>query len=92
MDRITDEMFAHASRPCPICGELLDRLSEPEGKPTEGPKPGDVTVCLYCAGVLEIDENLEYIEGDILKLDKETQREILRIRLALNKVKRNRGE
>jgi len=49
---------------CPKCGYLLDACTAVDG--TKGPKPGDVTVCIGCAQVLE------YLDGlDIAVMDKD---------------------
>ena len=55
---------------CPICECKLDDASAMQ----EGtvPKPGDVTICLYCQGVLEFDENMDLIEANyetLIELD-----------------------
>ena len=38
---------------CPGCGHKLTASSEPTPLPFGAPKAGDLTVCLYCAKVLE---------------------------------------
>lgn len=43
--------------PCPHCGEELDVAS---GLGTQdGPKPGDISLCIDCGGVNIFDENLK---------------------------------
>lgn len=42
---------------CPLCGHLLDR-AESLTHPTEAPSPGDWTVCIGCAAILEFDHQL----------------------------------
>ena len=39
---------------CPGCGEFLDDCT-PTGPGRVQPRPGDVTVCAYCAAVLVFD-------------------------------------
>lgn len=41
---------------CPQCGTVLDAQTSLEGRLT--PKPGDVTVCVYCTTFLQFDEYL----------------------------------
>ncbi len=41
---------------CPICNHKIDAHSDPYG--SAKPKPGDVTVCLYCANVFVFTEAL----------------------------------
>lgn len=41
---------------CPWCAARLDAVSGPDGLM---PRPGDLTICLYCGGVSEFTENLE---------------------------------
>ena len=40
---------------CPRCRAVLDGWTEME--PGEGPRPGDVTVCVYCSTVLQYTKN-----------------------------------
>lgn len=35
---------------CPHCGHHVDAATDPFD-PTNTPYPGDITVCLYCAGI-----------------------------------------
>lgn len=37
---------------CPYCGKKLDAMSGPEQ-----PHPGDISLCIYCAGVLIITDS-----------------------------------
>lgn len=46
--------------PCPFCGHLLDSAMAADSKnPEATPKAGDFSVCLSCASILVIDENLK---------------------------------
>ena len=45
---------------CPTCNELLDAATPVSEKGVE-PKVGDISVCLYCASILEWDENMDLI-------------------------------
>lgn len=42
--------------PCPHCGKLLDAASSASG---HRPNPGDVSMCIYCAGALQFDDELQ---------------------------------
>jgi hypothetical protein len=60
------------TNPCPVCGKLLNAASclmdescEPRPTPHEaeiasrGPRPGDLTVCLYCANIFRFTKKME---------------------------------
>lgn len=54
---------------CPGCGKQNDGAANLEG--TEGPKPGDYSICIGCQGIFVFDSNLhmkEMTEEDILEL------------------------
>jgi hypothetical protein len=54
--------------PCPKCTTVLDGAGDPLGR--NAPKPGDFTVCLFCAEVLQYDRQMQ--------LQIATRQEILR--------------
>ena len=54
MERISEGIFKRSHK-CPHCGEKHDGLGDPTGD--RQPKVGDLTVCIECAGVLEITES-----------------------------------
>lgn len=67
--------YRHATSYCPTCGSGFDSAS-PQG-PDEKPKPGDLSVCLYCgtwlvfddAGLpvlIPTDEEMEQAEPELL--------------------------
>jgi hypothetical protein len=41
---------------CPWCGHGLDAVGG--GSKIRPPDPGDLTICLYCGGVAQFDEDL----------------------------------
>jgi hypothetical protein len=41
---------------CPWCETPLDSVFDPDER--AAPKPGDLTVCIQCASLLMLDENL----------------------------------
>jgi hypothetical protein len=42
-------------QPCPYCGAVQDAVS---GTTSRYPEPGDVSVCIHCAGASIFDEQL----------------------------------
>lgn len=59
---------------CPNCEHLLDSASAAFGKHV--PKPHDVTVCFYCAVILEFSDDMALVKlpwKTYNKLDQETQ-------------------
>ena len=70
-----------ASR-CPCCGLLNDGAS---GGPTK-PEPGDLTVCIGCAAMLQFGQTLELerlSRPEFEELPAEAQHELLRVALAI---------
>jgi hypothetical protein len=43
---------------CPFCGHWLDRLWAGPGNPEATPRPGDVTICIKCGGLMILDPDL----------------------------------
>lgn len=41
---------------CPACDHLVDAATSTQGEAT--PSPGDLSVCVYCAAVLEFADDL----------------------------------
>ncbi len=69
---------------CPHCGEILDAATAAEGK-HEIPNPGDVSVCIYCAGLLVYADDMA-----LTKLSDELFNSIpLEVRLELSKARYN---
>lgn len=54
--RTTDSRDGVSPAPCPYCGSKLDAATDPYGDAR--PKPGDASVCWYCAGVLVFGDDL----------------------------------
>ena len=46
---------------CPVCEHQLDGFTNPHEE--EHPLPGDVSVCLKCATVLQFDESLMLVKA-----------------------------
>lgn len=59
---MTDEVKTtrHELRKCPACGYELDTSNSLSGA-SQGPGPGDVTVCIDCGVLLEFGEGMEYV-------------------------------
>jgi hypothetical protein len=55
-DRFMDDHNAthHRMQPCPYCGFKIDAAGTIDNAPVM-PTPGDLTVCIQCAGVLMYD-------------------------------------
>jgi len=63
---------------CPACSHVLEEASAVDGKPT-APVPGDLSVCLYCARLLQFTEDLDVrvmTEADIAQLPNKTRIEV----------------
>lgn len=69
------ESFIIKKSPCPTCGEYLDGATSLENRPP--PKPKDLSVCFYCAELLEFDEDLTLVSlsEDKLSYLKEKEKE-----------------
>jgi len=52
---------------CPYCGQVMDTHSS-VGEDIR-PKPGDITICINCAEILQLDDKfaLQKINAEILK-------------------------
>ena len=49
------ESFNIANGKCPCCGAKLDLAEDCEAK-TRAPLPGDLSLCMYCAELLQFKE------------------------------------
>jgi hypothetical protein len=52
--------------PCPSCGKALDATSEAGGN--GAPKPGDITLCIYCGHLMAFANDLtlrELTDGEM---------------------------
>lgn len=59
---MTDEWptFRYKAQRCPVCDAVLDAGTSPEiqlNRDHRPPQHGDITVCAYCAQVLEFDDD-----------------------------------
>lgn len=47
---------------CPYCGTATDAITSLTSKSL--PQPGDVSVCIYCAGIWQFDDRLQPRDPD----------------------------
>lgn len=79
---------------CPKCGIHLDGATESNGQETN-PKPGDISVCVYCGTFLIFDEEDRQLslrrltDEEFIKLPDEVQRELQRVKNLLREHKKN---
>ena len=69
---------------CPVCLRAVDAASDVEGNAR--PNPGDMTICAYCASLLEFDHEMrpQFVSDSTLAaMDTETYRKIDVIRDAI---------
>ena len=73
-------MNTHVMEPtkCPCGKKTFDRASQTHGQ-DEGPKPGDVTVCLYCCEPLQFGDNMEMQKVDMNTLPQEIQMNLVEV-------------
>ncbi len=66
--------------PCPNCGKVLDAATAVRGK--EAPESGCLSVCMYCAALLQFNERGELVRLERLPddADETTRRTIDRVR------------
>ena len=43
---------------CLGCGYKIDASGSPDGRPTKGPQPGNLSICLRCGAVMAYAEDL----------------------------------
>jgi hypothetical protein len=75
-------------RSCPLCEKHLDGPASSTG--TEGPDPGDLTVCAHCGIALVFEEGLalrQLTRKEEVKLDNETRRQLMRVRNVINRAR-----
>lgn len=46
---------------CPYCGGLLDAATDPRPGSKRHPKPGDVSICFYCAKWVQFDPDMRLV-------------------------------
>lgn len=66
---------------CPKCQKHINAATATDGDSGLEPTPGDVTVCVGCAGILQFDGSMKLKElsfEDLSSMDTETQAELLK--------------
>ncbi len=56
-----------ADAACPFCGVKLDEATCVENNQSE-PGPGDISICMYCAEILEFDANMQLKQATLSTL------------------------
>ena len=51
---------------CPFCFQVIDAVSPAENAHIV-PKPGDFTLCIYCAAILTFDADMMQLASSLLK-------------------------
>jgi len=77
--------FQTAAQLCPHCGHLLDSCT-PIGS-SEGPKPGDVSICVSCATPLEFGPELRLQEANLEAYPESLQKQLRRMQQVLVQAK-----
>jgi pyruvate-formate lyase-activating enzyme len=49
--------FVMPESPCPYCQNPLNRSTDPSS--LDSPSPGDIAICICCAGLLKYDKDLK---------------------------------
>jgi len=71
--------------PCPYCGAPNNTASSGEGEP---PNVGDLSICVYCAGLAQFDAELRAVKFDVTSI--KDPDEYRMVRAAIDQV-RNTG-
>ena len=77
---------------CPVCFHAIDAASSFSHE--QAPEPGDLTVCLYCSAVLEIDKRMRQRRASpeaLAALDPQVAAEIRRFQAAVLLLVRGRA-
>lgn len=64
---------------CPLCGYTLDAATNADSGDKIAPKPGDVTVCFGCAGILEFTEDMGVRLADVATLEPDHRAFVYRV-------------
>jgi len=74
---------------CPTCNTRIDAATGAVDSAgamlpdSARPKPGDLTVCFYCATLLQFAPDMTAVPLDIKSLDEDTQFQIRRIQIKI---------
>jgi hypothetical protein len=70
--------------PCPNCGYGLDAATA--AFEDVRPKPGDLTVCIKCAALLEFTDGMGYAPANTLQLSLDTLEQLAEVQAAARKM------
>lgn len=79
---------------CPYCDKPLDAASAPG----RGPKRGDVSVCIFCAGVMQFDAELRLVRlssAELREINRDNPRlaaQLVLMRFAVRELDRRQGK
>jgi len=74
---------------CPVCNGKLDAATAAVNSKGEiipdsaRPKPGDLTICFYCAALLQFAPDMTISPLDITSLDEDTQFQVRRVQITI---------
>lgn len=72
--------------PCPNCGYAMDAVTA--AFEDVRPKPGDVTVCIKCAALLEFTDDMRYAPANTRRLALETLEQLAQVQAAVRMMHR----
>lgn len=78
---------------CPVCLQAVDAATDMAGDAR--PNPGDLTICAYCASVLEFDDELRPHQASastLAEIDTQTSRKIEVLRQAIQQLRTKKQE
>jgi hypothetical protein len=85
----TETRFEKSS-PCPECKYAIDAATAAFSHAR--PKPGDVTVCLNCAAILEFADDLTVQRTDTTKLPLDVLEQLAEVQAAVRKMHKQRPQ
>lgn len=74
---------------CPKCGYELDAATKVQGD-NGGPEPGDVTVCIGCATVLEFGPELKLSVANLDEIPPEVRKTLEKVSQTVMQVKESK--
>jgi len=76
---------------CPFCGAKLDRATCAENDHSE-PTPGDLSICMYCAEVLEFNADMQLKQASLSTLLELDQKQHALIDKAVQRIRARRPQ
>lgn len=64
-------------QPCPRCNYLVDSIAPSEG--FEMPMPNDIVLCMKCAYVMQVDDQMHLVAAELSKLSVDQINDIIRV-------------